>query len=70
MYRPSMGAGVSQPNDEALLQLRAVSSATLSGLFDTQMGRGIVGGPLLPMWRGAEEQPRPRSGFRAATPLE
>lgn len=43
------GAGVSQPHDEALQQLYAVSNAPIFGLFDNQLGRGIVGGPLLPM---------------------
>lgn len=41
------GTGVPLEHDEALEQLRAVSDAPIFGLFDNQMGRGIVGGPLI-----------------------
>jgi signal transduction histidine kinase len=41
------GAGVPHEHDQALERLRAVSNAPIFGLFDTEMGRGIVGGPLL-----------------------
>jgi signal transduction histidine kinase len=43
------GAGVPHEHDRALDRLRAVSSAPIFGLFDSQLGRGIVGGPLLPI---------------------
>jgi signal transduction histidine kinase len=42
-------AGIPHERDEALDVLRAASSAPIFGLFDTELGRGIVGGPLLPI---------------------
>lgn len=41
------GVGVPQQHDQALDRLRAVSAAPIFGLFDSEMGRGIVGGPLI-----------------------
>ena len=38
-----------QAEDVALAQLRAVANAPIFGLFDYQLGRGIVGGPLMSM---------------------
>jgi signal transduction histidine kinase len=40
-------AGVSHESDEALAVLRAAASAPLFGAFESEFGRGIVGGPLL-----------------------
>lgn len=42
-------AGVPHEHDRALDRLRSVSSAPIFGLFDSQLGRGIVGGPLVPV---------------------
>ena len=41
--------GVSHADDAALEALRVVTAAPLFGLFDSQLGRGIVGGPLVPL---------------------
>jgi signal transduction histidine kinase len=43
------GTGVPQEHDEALERLHSASTAPIFGLFDSQMGRGIVGGPLIPI---------------------
>jgi PAS domain S-box-containing protein len=43
------GKGVFQAEDVALAQLRGVANAPIFGLFDYQLGRGIVGGPLMSM---------------------
>jgi PAS domain S-box-containing protein len=40
-------AGVSHENDSALQALRAAANAPVFGLFDYQIGRGIVGGRLI-----------------------
>jgi signal transduction histidine kinase len=40
-------AGVTHPRLTALTGLHAVANAPIFGLFDTQLDRGIVGGPLL-----------------------
>jgi PAS domain S-box-containing protein len=39
--------GVPYAQDQALAQLHAVANAPIFGLHDTQMGYGIVGGPLM-----------------------
>jgi len=39
--------GAPHPDDAALLAIRKVSPAPIFGLFDTQLGKGIVGGPLV-----------------------
>ncbi|MGH9461760.1 MAG: sensor histidine kinase, partial [Vicinamibacteria bacterium] len=39
--------GIANGPDWALESLHAVSSAPIFGLFETQLGRGIVGGPLV-----------------------
>jgi signal transduction histidine kinase len=39
--------GATFEEDRALIMLRAISAAPVFGLFDSQIGRGIVGGPLL-----------------------
>jgi PAS domain S-box-containing protein len=39
--------GVPYTQDQALVQLHAVANAPIFGLHDTQMGNGIVGGPLM-----------------------
>jgi signal transduction histidine kinase len=41
------GAGVSQDHDVALARLRAAAAAPVFGLFGNQLGKGIVGGPLV-----------------------
>jgi hypothetical protein len=40
--------GASYPQDHALDVLRTASSVPIFGIFDFQLGRGIVGGPLIP----------------------
>jgi len=40
-------SGVTYNQDEALARLHAVSRAPIGGLFDNQLGLGIVGGHLL-----------------------
>ena len=42
------GAAVPHEQDEALDKLRRDSNAPIFGIFDHQLGRGIVGGPLYP----------------------
>lgn len=42
------GAGASQDQDQALERLVAASNAPVFGLFASQLGKGIVGGPLMP----------------------
>jgi PAS domain S-box-containing protein len=39
--------GVAHVGDRALTRLHAVANAPIFGLHDSQMGRGIVGGPLI-----------------------
>lgn len=41
------GAGVSQDHDVALARIRAAAAAPVFGLFGSQFGKGIVGGPLM-----------------------
>jgi signal transduction histidine kinase len=41
------GAGVSQDHDVALARIRAAAVAPVFGLFGSQFGKGIVGGPLM-----------------------
>jgi signal transduction histidine kinase len=41
------GAGVPHSSDRALVRLHAVANAPIFGLFETQLGQGIVGGSLL-----------------------
>jgi signal transduction histidine kinase len=43
------GAGIPHEQDQALTSLYAVANAPIFGLFDTQLGLGIVGGPLTSM---------------------
>ncbi len=43
------GKGVLQSQDRALTQLRAVANAPIFGIYDFQVGRGIVGGPVVSM---------------------
>ncbi len=43
------GAGVVHERDEALDVIHAASNAPVFGLFDVELGRGIVGGPLIPI---------------------
>jgi signal transduction histidine kinase len=40
-------AGIPHPRQSALTRLRAAANAPIFGLFDVDLGRGIVGGPLL-----------------------
>ena len=42
------GAGVAQSQETVLTQLHARANAPIFGLYDFQVGRGIVGGPLVP----------------------
>ena len=39
--------GVAQVEERALPELRAVANAPIFGVYNSQMGRGIVGGPVL-----------------------
>ena len=41
------GAGVPQVEDRALAEIHAVANAPIFGLHSTQLGNGIVGGPLM-----------------------
>ncbi|MEO8125176.1 MAG: sensor histidine kinase [Burkholderiales bacterium] len=41
------GAGVSRHQDHVLARLHALANAPIFGLFTSQLGKGIVGGPLL-----------------------
>jgi signal transduction histidine kinase len=41
--------GVSQAEERTLSELRAVANAPLFGLYDIQLGDGVVGGSLLPV---------------------
>lgn len=43
------GAGVPHEQDQALTGLHAAANSPVFGIFSTQLGLGIVGGPLLPM---------------------
>jgi signal transduction histidine kinase len=43
------GAGMVHERDEALDAIYAASSSPIFGLFDTEIGRGIVGGRLIPI---------------------
>jgi len=45
------GAGVPHSQERALAAVRQASSAPVFGLFDVQVGQGIVGGPQMPMSR-------------------
>jgi signal transduction histidine kinase len=44
-------AGVPQADQSVLRRLHEVSTAPIFGLFDSQLGGGIVGGPLIPVGR-------------------
>ncbi|HTR04963.1 MAG TPA: sensor histidine kinase [Thermoanaerobaculia bacterium] len=44
-------ANVPHEQDQGLARLRASSNAPLFGYFESQLGRGIVGGPLIPIER-------------------
>jgi signal transduction histidine kinase len=48
-------AGVPHARHTALERLRAVANAPLFGLFESQLGRGIVGGPLVPLSKVGEQ---------------
>jgi len=41
-------AGVPYPPDRALIAMRQVANAPIFGMTDSELGRGIIGGPLLP----------------------
>jgi signal transduction histidine kinase len=49
------GAGVPQPLDRAFAPIRDAAKVPVFGWFDYHLGRGIVGGPLLPMQTVAEK---------------
>jgi signal transduction histidine kinase len=44
-------AGVAHEQDDALLELSAAARVPMFGLFDAQLGKGIVGGPLVSLSR-------------------
>lgn len=45
------GAGVPHSQERALAAVRQASAAPVFGVFDVQVGQGIVGGPMMPMSR-------------------
>ncbi len=47
------GAGVPHRQDRALAAIRAAANAPIFGLFASQLGKGIVGGPLISEQDGA-----------------
>jgi signal transduction histidine kinase len=49
------GRGVPQESNRVLSRLREVASAPIFGFIDSNLGHGIVGGPLLSTQRFAEE---------------
>ena len=51
-------AGLPYEQERALDVLRQESNAPIFGIFDHQLGRGIVGGPLLPYQRVSRESAR------------
>jgi signal transduction histidine kinase len=51
-------AGVPHEQDRALEVLRSEANAPIFGLFDSQLGRGIVGGPLYPTQEVSRESVR------------
>lgn len=65
------GAGVPHQQERALEAVRQASSAPVFGVFDVQVGQGIVGGPLMPMTqvgtRAAEAARRLLSGAAPST---
>jgi len=48
-------AGVPHARYTALESIHAIASAPVFGLFDSQLGRGIVGGPLVPVSKAGEQ---------------
>jgi ABC-type uncharacterized transport system substrate-binding protein len=48
-------AGVPHARHTALESLSAAANAPIFGLFDSQLGRGIVGGPLVPVSKAADQ---------------
>ena len=42
-------AGVPHEQEKALVSLQAAANAPIFGVFESQLGQGIVGGPLLPL---------------------
>lgn len=55
-------AGVPYEQEKALASLRAATTAPIFGVFESQMGQGIVGGPLLSLEDSARRAAR--SGLR------
>lgn len=51
-------AGVPHLEDRALNQLHAVANAPIFGLYDTQLGHGVVGGPLMRVGELSEDTAR------------
>ena len=51
-------AGVPHADESALAELRKVTRAPIFGLYDFQLGRGIVGGPLISLERLSRESAR------------
>ena len=47
------GKGVLQSQDLALARLRSVANAPILGIYDSQLGQGIVGGPLMSLSENA-----------------
>jgi signal transduction histidine kinase len=49
------GDGIPQTGDEALANLHAAANAPIFGIHDFQLGHGIVGGPLIPVYELARQ---------------
>lgn len=60
--------GVPHRGDAALATLRAASRAPIFGLFDHQLGKGIVGGPLIPVRKVADETARVAAALLSGRP--
>ena len=51
-------AGVPYEQEKALASVRAAANAPVFGVFESQLGHGIVGGPLLPLEDSARQAAR------------
>jgi signal transduction histidine kinase len=63
-------AGIPHTDKSILGKLHEVASAPIFGLFDTQLGEGLVGGPLLPVSRLASLAAGAAAGILQGEPPE
>lgn len=49
------GAGLAHSQEQVLQALAAASNAPIFGLYDSQVGKGVVGGPVMPLQRIARQ---------------